>query len=128
MPIAVVFLGVRAGKLQRALPGLSSAIAEESAVEAGDFREPLRQLRLIFVIEQVRSVNQLPCLLFQDFLDSRMRVAQRIHPDAAEEIQITFPGRVPKIDSATAGEEYLVPVVSRQQQLLFRANNGSQAH
>src|SRR5207244_3804274 len=85
-------------------------------------------LRLIFVIKEVGSVNQLSRLLFQHSLDRRMRVTESIDPNSAEKIEVALPFRVPEINSSAAGEEHLLPVVRWQQEFLFRTNYGSQAH
>ena len=63
MAIAVIHPSVGPRQLQRAFPCFGSAVTKKRAVEAGDFREPLGQLRLILVIEEIRRVNQLACLL-----------------------------------------------------------------
>src|SRR5437764_13264669 len=114
VPIAVVHAGIRSGELKRAFPCFRSAVAEKSAIKAGDLRKLLRQLCLIFVIEEVRSMNQLRCLMFQDSLNRRVRMAQRIHANSTEEIEIALPFRVPEINPAPAREEHLLAVVGLQ--------------
>src|ERR1041385_1294902 len=92
MSVAVSDASVGARKFQRAFPGFGTAVAEERAVEAGDLCELLSQLSLKFVIEKVRGVDQPACLLVEHLLNCRMRVPERIHANAAEEIEIAFAG------------------------------------
>ncbi len=53
--VAVLIVRLRegAGELERSLPSLGAAVAKESAVESGDFGQPLREFRLILVEEQI---------------------------------------------------------------------------
>src|SRR5437016_12189097 len=90
--VAVIDAGIGARQFQCAFPGFGSAITKKCAVESGNLGQPFCQFRLVLVIEEVRSVNQLPCLLLQNFLDRGMRVAQRIHADSAEEVEIALAG------------------------------------
>ena len=83
--------GIGARQLERAFPGLGAAVGEESAVHAGNLRQALRQSPLILVVEQVRHVNQQLGLLRDRLGERRMRVAQRIHADPAQEVEILRP-------------------------------------
>ena len=128
MAVAIVCAGISAGQLQRTFPCLGPTIAEERAIKAGDFHQPLCQFSLILVIEQIRRVNQFSGLLFQNFLNCGMPMPQRIYTNAAEKIQIALTFRIPQINAAAASEKYFLPVVGRQQQFLFVTHYGSQAH
>src|SRR5690348_16780086 len=70
--IAAVGPSIGASELQCSFPCFRSAIAEKRAIHTGHLRQPLCQLRLKRVIEQVRGMNQLRCLLSNDLLDRRM--------------------------------------------------------
>jgi len=74
---------VRASQLERALPGLGAGVGKEDAIQAGAFGEPLRQLSLTLVIEEIRDVDERAALLRNGFNDGWMGVAQRIDADAA---------------------------------------------
>src|SRR5438094_3726552 len=126
--VAVVRAGISPGQLQRTFPCFGAAVAEKGAVKSRTFREALRQFCLVFVIEEIRSVNQLPCLLLENLLDRWMSVAQRIHADSAEEIQIALAGRIPEIYSATASEQHFLPVISWEQQFLLSTDCGGEVH
>ena len=53
--------GVGAGELQRGFPGFGAGVAEEGAVEAGDFGEAERELYGgASVVEEVAGVDE-PC-------------------------------------------------------------------
>ena len=126
--VAVLGAGKGAGHLERAFPGLGAAVAEESLVQAGDPGQPLRQLGLELVEEQIRHVNQPARLPLQRGLDHGMRVAQRVHPDPAQEIEIALAARIPEIDAAPALEQHALAIVSGKQQLGFGTNDGGEAH
>src|SRR5581483_5087784 len=128
MAIVIVGASIGAGQLQRTFPSFCSAVTEECTIEAGNFREPLRQFRLVLVIKKIRRVNQLAGLLLKHFLNGRMSMPERIHADAAQEIEIALALRIPQINSAPTREEDFLPVISRQKQFLFVPHYGSQAH
>ena len=50
--------GVGARELQRGFPGFGAGVAEEDAVEAGDFGEAKRELRGVGVVEEVAGVDE----------------------------------------------------------------------
>src|SRR5438034_275289 len=122
--VAVVVFNPRQGtrQLQSAFPGFSSAVAEKCLVEAGDLRQPLRQFRLILVVEEIGNVNQPAGLLFQSARDRRMRVAQGVYANPAEKIQIALAARVPQVHAASASKQHPLAIVSGQQQFLFGAH------
>src|SRR3954470_4444919 len=128
MPIVVVRTSIGASQLQCAFPGFSSAVAEKCAIEPRDFHQPLRQIGLVFVVEEVRCVNQLPGLLLKHLLNCRMSMPERIHANAAEEIEIAFAFRIPQINSAPAREEDFLAVIGWQQQFLLVPHYGNQIH
>src|SRR5215471_18817475 len=127
--VAVMVVGAGKGtrELKCALPGFGATVTEKCAIEAGDFPQAFRQFRLVLVIEEIRRVNQLAGLPLQHFLNRRMRMTERIHADSAEKIEIALAGRVPEIDTLATGEQDFLPIVSRQQELFFSTNDGSQA-
>ena len=71
--VAVVVLGAGKGasQFERAFPGFGAAVAEKRLVQAGNFRQPLRQLRLVLVEKQIRHVNQPAGLTLQAWTESR---------------------------------------------------------
>ena len=50
-------------QLQCAFPRLGAGVRKEGAIHAGALGQPQRQLRLPFVIEEVRRVNQRAALV-----------------------------------------------------------------
>ncbi len=88
LPLAAQQAGMRTGQLERAFPRFGAGVGEENPVESGTLREPQRQLCLPFVKKQIRSVDQCSALPRNRFFDRRMPVAQRIHADAGQQIEI----------------------------------------
>ena len=128
MAIGIFHARQRARQLERAFPGFGAAVAEKGFIQAGDFGQPLRQLRLIFMEEQIRHVNQPAGLLFQNVLNRGMRMAQRIHSHPAQEVEILLSLGIPQIDAAAVRKQHALAVVGGQQQLLLGAGYGGQAH
>src|ERR1700716_2772145 len=88
--VPIIHLRKGAGELERSFPGLGAAVAKESAVKSGNFGQQPREFRLILVEEKIRNMNQPARLTFDRRLDSRVAVAERIHSDSAQEIQIAL--------------------------------------
>ena len=84
---------VETREFQRAFDGFRTAVGEKHAVHAGPLRELLRERALKGVVVQIREVNSARGFAADDFDDARMRVAERVDGDAAEEIEIFFAGR-----------------------------------
>jgi hypothetical protein len=87
--VGVVHASKRARQFQRAFPGFGSAVAEEGFVEAETLIS-FGQLGLIFMKTNLRRESAFR-LLLQDGLYRLMPVAQRIHAEAAEEVEILHP-------------------------------------
>src|SRR6266849_9179302 len=88
--VAIIRLRKGASQFERSFPSLGAAVAEESAVKSGNFRQQPREFRLILVEEKIRDMNQPAGLTFDRRLNSGVVVAERIHSDSAQEIQIAL--------------------------------------
>ena len=55
-------------------------------------------------------------------------MAERVDPNSTQEVEIALAPGIPQIDASPALEKHALAVVSRQQQLGFGKNHGSQAH
>src|SRR5580704_4302727 len=126
--VRIVLLRKGAGKLKRPLPSLSPAVAKKRAVESGDLRQHLREFRLILVEEEIRNVNQPPCLTLDRRLDCRVIVAERIDSNSTQEIQVSLALGVPEIHAAPANKKYRLALVGRKQKLRFHAGDRSETH
>src|SRR5208337_4319405 len=115
-------------ELQRSLPRLRATVSEKSPFETGNLRQPPGKLSLVWVKEQIGNVNQPPRLRFQCFLDRRMPVAEGVHADPTQKIEILFPARIPQIHAAALFQKNLVPIISRHQKGLFGTDYGRQTH
>jgi hypothetical protein len=108
---------VLARQLDRALVGLGAAVREEGAHAAAQVIELLRQLDLALVDVQVGDVDQ-PLRLVDDGLDhGRMRVAEHVHRDAGDQVEVHAAVAVPDayplaaLHDERAGEGALVILV-----------------
>jgi hypothetical protein len=75
-------------ELQARFVGLGAAVAEERPRQPGERREPRRGLGLERVVIQVRRVQQRTRLVGDDRGQSRVRVTERGHADAGDEVQV----------------------------------------
>ena len=81
------------------------------------------RLPLIFVVVKIRQMNG-PCRLFAYGLDdSRMGMAESIHSQASDEVEISLAIEVEEEDSLAAIEDKRVAVVGLQQELFFALDN-----
>ena len=96
---------VGAGELQRGLPGFGAGVAEEDAVEAGEFGEAQGELGGAAVVEEVAGVQQRLRLRGDGGGDGRVVVAERADADAAEQVEVVVAVLVAQVD-AFAGDEH----------------------
>src|SRR5438270_258606 len=95
-------LCVSASDLQRRLPGFGAAVRKEDAIEAGDARQALGDLRCELVVVQVRGVNQFRGLFRNGLQHRRVTIAQRIDSDSANEIEVLLTFGVVKVYALAA--------------------------
>src|SRR5256885_983731 len=81
-------LGVSARDLERAFPRFGAAVRQEDAIEPGNARQALGNVRSELVVVQVRRVNQLRGLFRNGLQYRRVAIAQSIHSNSADEIEI----------------------------------------
>jgi hypothetical protein len=101
-------------KLQRRLDRFRAAVAEERSRQAGERRQPRRQLPLQRVEEQIRRVQQFVRLRGDGRGETRMRMAERGHADPGDEIQIGAARRVEQAAAAATLEHDRRPAVDLQ--------------
>jgi hypothetical protein len=79
---------ILAGQLDGAFVGLGAAIGEEDTVGRRALDEPLGQLELRLGVVQAGGVDQLLGLLGHGFDDDRVGVAQDVHSQAGDHVQV----------------------------------------
>ena len=90
--------------LMRGLVRLQPGIAEEHLVQAGDRRDAVGGLLLQRHLEQVRAVDDAADLLGERAHEARVVVAERVHRDAGERIEVLLAGLVPQPHALAAHE------------------------
>ena len=85
---------VAARELEAGLDRFGAAVAEERARQARQLRQPLGQLALERMEEQVRRVEQRLRLIRDRARQPRMRMAERGDADAGQQVEILAPVRV----------------------------------
>ena len=95
---------VATGKLEAGFDRLGAAVAEKGARQPRQLRQPLRELPLQRVVEQVRRVDQRLRLIGDRARQSRMRVAERGDADSRQQIEILAPVRVVQPHALAAHE------------------------
>ncbi len=99
------------GELDRALDGFGPAVGEEHAIKTGERGQFLGEFSLILVAIQIRDMDQAGGLLANGFHDARVRVAQRIHSQAGNEVEILLALDVVQENSLAAFEGDRVAVI-----------------
>src|SRR5690348_7952483 len=95
--------------LHRAFDRLSAGITEESPLQSTGLREPFRKRPLVFVVVEIRSVEEQRGLLANHFRDAWMRVSQRVYADAGDHVQIALAIRVVNIGTFPAMQRNRIP-------------------
>src|SRR5207248_573181 len=95
-------LGIGASDFERAFPRFGTAVRQEYAIETGNTRQALGELHRELVVVKIRGVNQLRGLLCNRLQYRRVAIAQRIHSDSANEIEIPLALGVVEVYSLAA--------------------------
>src|SRR5262249_4127047 len=90
-----------------------------SAVHAGNLGQRRRQPRLVLVIKEIGSVHQQLGLLGQRLGQSGMRVPERVHADAAEQVKVLAALVIVNKNTPALAQQHRVALVGREQQLGF---------
>src|SRR5689334_18424067 len=90
--------------LEGPLARFGPAVGEKSSLQPAYLSDPFGERSLIFVVEEVRRVDQARRVLLCRANDARMIVAERVHADAGNEVQIAFPVYVPNVRAVAAPE------------------------
>ena len=105
---------VLARNLDGTLVCLGARIAEERLVEAREFDELRRCIGLRLCVVEVRAVDELLCLLGDGRDERLVVVAEHVHGDAAEEVEVLLAVVVPEVRALAVVQHDLVAVEHRQ--------------
>src|SRR5207302_3494593 len=106
-------MGIGASQFERPFPRLCAAIAEESPVETGNLRQPLGQFRLVLMKEEIGDVNQLGGLASNHRSDRGISIAERVHPNTTQKIQILLALRIPEVYPSSVSKQDWVALIRR---------------
>ena len=112
--------GVLARELDRGFVRFGAGIAEEDRIEAGEFGQAVGQRAGRFVMVEVAAVHERRGLIGDRARDARMRVAERAHRDAGDQIEIAVARLVEQIDAFAAHDVDLGARVVRHQMRMLR--------
>jgi hypothetical protein len=104
-------------ELERTVDGFRAAIGEEDAVEPRPGSELASERALVGIVIEVRKVNGARSITANHFNDARMGMAEGVHSDAAEEIEIFFAGGVKDVGAAAVRHHHGRPFVSGEKKL-----------
>ena len=79
-----------ADHFQRGLHSFRTGIAEETPLKARNLRETPGKTALIFVIVQVRTVEEQFRLPADRLQDARMRMTERVYANARDQVEIAI--------------------------------------
>jgi len=124
----VILPGIDPRQLDRAFDDLGASIPEESAVESCQPTQFLGQRRLIAVVEQIRDVQQRLRLVAERGHDLRVGITQRVHRQAAQEVQILPAAIIIKITALTPDRQNRQAIVSGDQHPFFEFDDFFKVH
>jgi hypothetical protein len=96
---------------------------KKCAVKTGKLAETFGELSLVFVVIEIRNVNDPGGLLADGFYDARMSMAKRVDPQPGNEIKILLAFEVVKEDTFAALKRYWITVISGEKKALFKIGN-----
>ena len=88
--------------LERAFGGFGAAVGEKGSRKAAHLRDAFGERSLVFVVEEIRSMDQARSLFLNGGDDARMVLSERIDADAGDEIEIALAVDVPHVRSVAA--------------------------
>jgi hypothetical protein len=104
-------VAVEARELDRALVRLGAGVGEEDVVHLRERAEALGELLLLRHAEVVGRVDQLGELVLHALGEHGMRVAQPVHGDPGERVQVALAVRVEEVGALAARERDGIGVV-----------------
>src|SRR5271163_751164 len=114
-------------QLNSPLHRLSSAVRKEDAIQARQLAEAFRQQSLIFVVIEIRKMNDAARLLPNRLHDTRMSMSQRVHSQPGHKVEILLAFEVVEKDSFAALEGNGIAIVGIKKKTLFKIGNLFQA-
>src|SRR5581483_3336923 len=124
----VLLSRVRTGELDGAVSRFSSAIGKEGPVEARKPGQFLRQRRLIRMVDEVRDMQQGFGFVAQNGKDLRVRIAQSVHRQAPQEVQVFLALVIPEVAALSTHRQDRQALVSRDQHALFEFSDLAKIH
>src|SRR5579863_1335907 len=109
--LAACAMSCQPRQLNGAFDRFGPAIGEESALQSREAAQPLCEQSLIFVVIKIREVNGVGRLLADSLKDSGVGVAQSVHTQTGNEIQVAFAVEVKKENALAAGDYERIPAV-----------------
>src|ERR1700676_2767423 len=103
--------------------GLGSGIAKKYARQTAGAGKALGQWSRVLVIVTVGAMDQASHLLTNYFGEARVRVAQGVHADTGDQIEIALAGRIVDVTPFSTLQHYRVARVILEQVLLFQIDN-----
>src|ERR1700743_1609604 len=98
-------------QLDGTLNRFGAAVREESALHARELAQFLRQPSLIFVVVEIREMDD-PCGLFANrFHDARVRMSESVDSKSGHKIEVLLARDIKKKDSLAAIHCHGVPAV-----------------
>ena len=109
--LSVLVKAVFARKLDRALVGLRTGVAEKHLFHTGDIAQRLGEQDIVRRIVKVGDVCELLCLRLYCAYPFAVRIAEGIDADAAAEVDILPPVRVKELRALAAHKQDGAPAV-----------------
>src|ERR1041385_449475 len=101
--------------LERTLSGFRAAVGEKSSLQTAHLGDALRKRSLVFVVKKIGSMNQPSRLLLNDADDPRVVLAEGVHADTGDEIEIALTRGVPHPGAVAANQNERMARVTLEQ-------------
>src|SRR5208282_783466 len=110
-------------QLDGAFHCFGSAVRKEDPVKARKPAKAFGELSLVFVVIEIRNVNDPSRLLADGLHDARMSVPEGVHPQPGHEVEILFALEVVEENTFAALKAYGIAVVGGEKKTLFKIGN-----
>src|SRR5581483_4609823 len=107
------------GQFDRAFDGFGPAVGKENLLHSGKQAKSFSESALVFVVVEVREMNDFGGLLTNHFHDGRMRMPERVYSQPGHKIQVLLAINVVQKNPFPPGEHDRISVVGREQEVLF---------
>ena len=110
-------------QLDGAFHRLGAAVGEEDAIQTRKLAQALGQSSLVFVVIEIRNVNDPGRLLPDGLHDARMSMPERVHAQPGHEVEILLAFEVVEENTFATLKAHGIAVVGGEKKALFKIDD-----